>query len=271
MPDAGRVSYLVQTTLAVDEVEEIVQALRERFPQLSAPGSDDICYATTNRQRALRAVAHEADVVLVVGSRNSSNSNRLVEMAERMGTPAHLVDEASDIDLGWLAGAGTVAVTAGASAPTSLVDDVVVGTPRPRARRRRGTRGAAGGPPLHPAEGGAAVVSMPFRQSVRIGRYLAAQRLRGRKRFPLLVELEPLFACNLACAGCGKIQHPADDLRRRMPVEQAVDAMRECGAPMVSIAGGEPLMHPEIDRLVNELVARKKYVFLCTNAVLVRK
>jgi hopanoid biosynthesis associated radical SAM protein HpnH len=114
-------------------------------------------------------------------------------------------------------------------------------------------------------------MSMPLRQSVRIGSYLLRQRLRGRERFPLLVELEPLFACNLQCAGCGKIQHPADELRRRMPVQQALDAIEECGAPMVSIAGGEPLMHPEIDTLVNELVARKKFVFLCSNAVLVRK
>jgi hopanoid biosynthesis associated radical SAM protein HpnH len=114
-------------------------------------------------------------------------------------------------------------------------------------------------------------MSMPLRQSLRMAGYLVGQRLRGREKFPLLVELEPLFACNLACAGCGKIQHPADELRRRMPVEQAVAAMEECGAPMVSIAGGEPLMHPQIDKLVAELVARKKYVFLCTNAVLLRK
>ncbi|WP_020574849.1 4-hydroxy-3-methylbut-2-enyl diphosphate reductase [Actinopolymorpha alba] len=125
VPDANHVSYLVQTTLAVDEVDEILHALHERFPNLQAPGSDDICYATTNRQHALRSVAHEADVVLVVGSRNSSNSNRLVETATRMGTPAHLIDDASEIDLDWLAGAATVAVTAGASAPTSLVDEVV--------------------------------------------------------------------------------------------------------------------------------------------------
>ncbi len=114
-------------------------------------------------------------------------------------------------------------------------------------------------------------MSMPVRQSLKIGAYLMRQRLSGRTKFPLLVELEPLFACNLSCAGCGKIQHPADELRRRMPVEQALAAMDECGAPMVSIAGGEPLMHPQIDTLVNELVARKKYVFLCTNAVLLRK
>lgn len=114
-------------------------------------------------------------------------------------------------------------------------------------------------------------MSMPLRQSIRVGTYIAGQRIRRRKKYPLLVELEPLFACNLGCAGCGKIQHPADQLRRRMPVEQALDAMEECGAPMVSIAGGEPLMHPQIDEMVNTLVARKKYVYLCTNALLVRK
>jgi hopanoid biosynthesis associated radical SAM protein HpnH len=111
-------------------------------------------------------------------------------------------------------------------------------------------------------------MSMPLRQSLRVGRYLIEQKLRRRPYFPLLVELEPLFACNLKCAGCGKIQHPADVLKRRMPVEQAIGAIEECGAPMVSIAGGEPLMHPQIDTLVAELIKRRKYVFLCTNAAL---
>ncbi|MEO3819231.1 adenosyl-hopene transferase HpnH [Plantactinospora sp. B24E8] len=114
-------------------------------------------------------------------------------------------------------------------------------------------------------------MGMPLRQSMRIGRYLVGQKIRRRAHFPLLLELEPLFACNLACAGCGKIQHPADVLKRRMPVEQAVAAVEECGAPMVSIAGGEPLMHPDIDKMVDELVKRRKYVFLCTNAALLRK
>ena len=114
-------------------------------------------------------------------------------------------------------------------------------------------------------------MTMPLRQSLRIGAYILGRKLRRIRRFPLLVELEPLFACNLACAGCGKIQHPANVLRQRMPVEQAVAAVEECGAPMVSIAGGEPLMHPQIGRMVRELVARKKYVFLCTNALLIPK
>ena len=114
-------------------------------------------------------------------------------------------------------------------------------------------------------------MTMPLRQSLRIGAYLMRQKLARRDKFPLLVELEPLFACNLKCAGCGKIQQPHDVLKQRMPVEQALAAIEECGAPMVSIAGGEPLMHPQIEVLVAELIKRKKYVFLCTNALLIPK
>jgi hopanoid biosynthesis associated radical SAM protein HpnH len=112
---------------------------------------------------------------------------------------------------------------------------------------------------------------VPFRQNIRMGTYLARQRLARREKFPLLVELEPLFQCNLACAGCGKIQHPEHVLRRRMSVEQAVGAIEESGAPMVSIAGGEPLIHPEIHEIAGELVARKRFVYLCTNAILMER
>jgi 4-hydroxy-3-methylbut-2-enyl diphosphate reductase len=125
VPDPDRVSYLTQTTLAVDETADILAVLRERFPNLRGPGSDDICYATTNRQRALSAVAADADLVLVIGSANSSNSVRLVELARRAGTPAHLIDDASDIRPEWLADVETVGLTAGASAPPHLVDEVV--------------------------------------------------------------------------------------------------------------------------------------------------
>src|ERR1700726_4135320 len=114
-------------------------------------------------------------------------------------------------------------------------------------------------------------MAMPLRLSLRMGSYLLQQKLGRHDKFPLLVELEPLFACNLKCAGCGKIQEPASMLKQRMPVEQAIAAIEECGAPMVSIAGGEPLMHPQIDVLVSELIKRKKYVFLCTNALLLPK
>jgi 4-hydroxy-3-methylbut-2-en-1-yl diphosphate reductase len=123
--DPSRVAYTMQTTLAVDEAEEIAGILRERFPALSAPRTDDICYATTNRQRAVRAIAGEVDLVLVVGSPNSSNSLRLVEVAQREGVPAYLVDDVSDIDLRWLGGTRRLGITAGASAPPHLVDQIV--------------------------------------------------------------------------------------------------------------------------------------------------
>jgi 4-hydroxy-3-methylbut-2-enyl diphosphate reductase len=123
--DATRVSYAMQTTLAVDEAEEVAQVLRDRFPDLRGPGRDDICYATTNRQQALRGIAAGSDLVLVVGSTNSSNSLRLVEVAEREGVRAHLVDDAGDVDLAWLAGVRRIGITAGASAPPHLVDELV--------------------------------------------------------------------------------------------------------------------------------------------------
>jgi 4-hydroxy-3-methylbut-2-enyl diphosphate reductase len=123
--DHSRVAYTMQTTLAVDEAEEIVRVLRERFPALSAPRTDDICYATTNRQRAARAIARQVDLMLVVGSPNSSNSVRLVEVAQREGAPAHLVEDVSEIDLRALAGRTRLGITAGASAPPHLVDEIV--------------------------------------------------------------------------------------------------------------------------------------------------
>ena len=124
-PDPAKVAYLMQTTLAEDEAAGIAGALRDRFPGARAPGSDDICYATTNRQHAARAVAADADLVLVAGSANSSNSVRLVETAQRAGSPAHLIDGPSDIELGWLAGVSTIGLTAGASAPPAVVQDIV--------------------------------------------------------------------------------------------------------------------------------------------------
>jgi 4-hydroxy-3-methylbut-2-en-1-yl diphosphate reductase len=123
--DPGKVAYLMQTTLSIDEARGISGALLERFPDVKGPGSDDICYATTNRQLAVRAIAAESDVVLVAGSTNSSNSKRLVETAERAGTPAYLIDGPEDIELGWLAGASVVGLTAGASAPPAVVGQII--------------------------------------------------------------------------------------------------------------------------------------------------
>ncbi len=115
----------MQTTLAMDEAMEVVDVLRERFPMIQSAPTEDICYATTNRQQAVLAVAAESDVVIVVGSKNSSNSVRLVEVCQRAGTPAYLVDDASEIAPAWLRGAATVGLTAGASAPPHLVDEVI--------------------------------------------------------------------------------------------------------------------------------------------------
>ena len=111
-------------------------------------------------------------------------------------------------------------------------------------------------------------MSVPLSQMWAVASYVLGQRLRGRRRYPLVLMLEPLFRCNLACAGCGKIQYPPQILRKHLSVEQCLRAVEECGAPMVSIPGGEPLMYPEIGRLVRELVLRRKYVYLCTNALL---
>lgn len=110
-------------------------------------------------------------------------------------------------------------------------------------------------------------MSVPFGQAWTVATYVLRQKLRGRKRYPLVLMLEPLFRCNLECAGCGKIQFPKEILKRQLTPEECWQAADECGAPVVSIPGGEPLLHPEIDRIVEGLVARRKYVYLCTNAL----
>ena len=125
VPDPGRVSYLSQTTLSVDETNEIIAVLRERFPDIQGPPRDDICYATQNRQDAVKELAGRADVLLVIGSDNSSNSNRLVEVSRAMGTPAYLIDDETEVEETWLDGAQAVGVTSGASAPEWLVDRVL--------------------------------------------------------------------------------------------------------------------------------------------------
>ncbi|XBS70499.1 4-hydroxy-3-methylbut-2-enyl diphosphate reductase [Acerihabitans sp. KWT182] len=123
--DEANLTFMTQTTLSVDDTSEVIDALRERFPLIIGPRKDDICYATTNRQEAVRDLAAEADVVLVVGSKNSSNSNRLAELAQRAGKPAYLIDTEADIQESWLRDMETVGVTAGASAPDVLVKAVI--------------------------------------------------------------------------------------------------------------------------------------------------
>jgi hopanoid biosynthesis associated radical SAM protein HpnH len=114
-------------------------------------------------------------------------------------------------------------------------------------------------------------LGVPLLQGLKVGRYLAAQKLRGKKRYPLVLMLEPLYLCNLACAGCGKIDYPKEILQKRVSLEDALHAVDECGAPMVSIPGGEPLIHKEMPQIVAGIVARKKFVYLCTNAILLSK
>lgn len=114
-------------------------------------------------------------------------------------------------------------------------------------------------------------MGIPFKQQLKVGAYILKQRLMGNKRYPLVLMLEPLFQCNLACAGCGKIDYPADILKKRISVEEALRAADECGAPIVSIPGGEPLIHDQMPEIVNGLIAKKKFVYLCTNAILLEK
>ncbi|EPE4836940.1 4-hydroxy-3-methylbut-2-enyl diphosphate reductase [Yersinia enterocolitica] len=123
--DENNLCFMTQTTLSVDDTSAVIDALHRRFPKIIGPRKDDICYATTNRQEAVRNLANDADVVLVVGSKNSSNSNRLAELAQRMGKPAYLIDSAADIQESWLQNAKCIGVTAGASAPDILVQQVI--------------------------------------------------------------------------------------------------------------------------------------------------
>src|SRR6202522_619663 len=114
-------------------------------------------------------------------------------------------------------------------------------------------------------------MAVPVSQMWTTASYVISQRLKGRKRYPFVLMLEPLLRCNLACAGCGKIQYPAHVLKKQLSPEECFRAVDECGAPMVSIPGGEPLMHPQIAEIVKGLVARKKYIYLCTNALLLKE
>lgn len=114
-------------------------------------------------------------------------------------------------------------------------------------------------------------MAVTLRQAVKVGTYVFKQKLKGNKRYPLVLMLEPLFRCNLACVGCGKIQYPGDILKKNMSPQDAFKAIEECGAPIVTIAGGEPLLHPEIDVIVNGMIKRKKFVYLCSNAILLEK
>ena len=114
-------------------------------------------------------------------------------------------------------------------------------------------------------------MGIPLIQQIRVGSYILKQKILRKKKYPLVLMLEPLFRCNLACAGCGKIDYPKEILNQRLSTQECIDSVEECGAPIVSIPGGEPLIHKEMPEIVSELVKRKKFVYLCTNAVLMEK
>ena len=284
------VAYVTQTTLSVDDTRSIIEALQRRFTDITGPETRDICYATQNRQSAVRDLAKLVDVILVVGAQNSSNSNRLREIGSESGIPSYLIADGSELDANWVKDAKVVGITAGASAPDVLVDDVIQALRRLRNVEVSTLDGRQENIEFRlPAElmtesGQCPVglrqsrkkkrdqdVAIPFFKEMRLGAYLLKQKVMGRKRYPLVLMLEPLFRCNLACIGCGKIDYPDAILNRRMSVQECLDAADECGAPMVAIPGGEPLIHREIGEIVAGLVARKKFVSLCTNALLLEK
>lgn len=283
LPADTPVAYITQTTLSVDDTKDIISALQARFTDIQGPDIRDICYATQNRQSAVRDLSKLVDVILVVGAANSSNSNRLREIGTEAGVASYLIADGSALNPEWLKDARTVGVTAGASAPEVLVDDVIeamrrigpvkVSVPGPRGKHRIPASGRTGCELTHPnfKPRKKLVMAIPFFKEMRIGGYLIKQKLLGRKRYPLVLMLEPLFRCNLACVGCGKIDYPDAILNRRMTAQECWDAADECGAPMVAIPGGEPLIHKEIGEIVRGLVARKKFVSLCTNALLLEK
>ena len=230
----------------------------------------------------MRELAKVADVILVVGAKNSSNSNRLCEIGREEGVPSYLIADGSELDPEWVRGKKVVGLTAGASAPERLVEDVIEALGAHRARRSRPDgrqERTYRVPPAGRAEersrpGGVGTendVGIPVQQAARIGAYVMKQHLTGKKRYPLVLMLEPLFRCNLACAGCGKIDYPDEILNQRLSYQECMDAIDECGAPAVSIAGGEPLLHREMPQIVQGFLERNKFVILCTNALLLTK
>ncbi len=253
------------------KASQIAGAITERFPAATGPGSDDICYASTNRQQAVQAVARESDLVLVAGSANSSNSRRLVEMAERAGTTAYLVDSA-EIELGWLAGASTIETYRRGVGTSAIVDQILAALSGLGTVKTKDVVVAT------------ETVQFGLPKELRRSQACRCARACGSGSYLMGQKIAPQGKVSAArragAAVClqsevrGLRQDPAASqpaFKQRMPVEQAIAAIEECGAPMVSIAGGEPLMHPQIDVIVEELIKRKKFVFLCTNALLIPK
>ena len=170
VPDERKLAYISQTTLSVDETRTIIARLRERFPHITGPRTDDICYATTNRQLAVRQLAEQCDLVLVIGSKNSSNSNRLVDVARDLGTASHLIDGADQVQEEWLEGARVVGISSGASAPEAARGAARGLLPRARHHGRLGVRGPARGRAVHAAEADPAGDHRRRRRLIRRGR-----------------------------------------------------------------------------------------------------
>src|SRR5215468_8341685 len=293
IPTDSPVAYVTQTTLSVDDTRGIIAALERRFSDIIGPDIKDICYATQNRQTAVRELSGLVDVILVVGATNSSNSNRLREIGAEAGVPSYLIADGSALNPDWVR-MRTWSVSRPARRRRkcwSKTSSTSCGSSgRSKWRRCRGGRRpwnsacpwsshSRGHRNRHHRKNGAlftnsehgSIMAVPYFKEMRLSAYLIKQKLLGRKRYPLVLMLEPLFRCNLACAGCGKIDYPDAILNRRMSVQECLDAVDECGAPMVAIPGGEPLIHKDIGEIVKGLVARKKFVSLCTNALLLEK
>ncbi|KAG5722406.1 hypothetical protein E4T56_gene23, partial [Termitomyces sp. T112] len=199
----------------------VIAALHERFADVAGPDVSDICYATQNRQNAVRALVEECDALIVVGAANSSNSNRLRDVALALGKPAWLVGDASEVSIDWLDGVERLGVTAGASAPEELVEDVIATI----ALSRKITVSELDGIrenvsfSLPAALRRAAPLSLPLGPALRIAGHAISSQIKGGK-YPLVLMLEPLLRCNLACPGCGKIDYPDAILNRRLSVEE---------------------------------------------------
>ena len=194
--DPSKVAYVTQTTLSVDDTRDIIEALRRRFPDITGPDVKDICYATQNRQHAVPELAARVDMLLVVGARNSSNSDRLREIGSESGIPSYLIDDAQSLDPAWLEGVVTVGVTAGASAPEKLVQDLIdrlgdFGTVvveelarEPKSTCNSNYRVSWQQPSSARVNMGKNIVAIPAMQQLRVGAYILGKRLRGVENIP---------------------------------------------------------------------------------------
>ena len=233
--DPDKVAYISQTTLSVDETQAIIDRLRERFPAIIGPRTDDICYATTNRQAAVKQLARESDLVLVIGSRNSSNSNRLVEVAREHGADSYLIDNETQVHEEWLEGKRVVGITSGRQRARGARPAAGRVLPQPRHRGRPGARGGPGGRPLHapeghpPGDGGRRRLSPSPPGRRRCARWSSPTCTSARR--PSATSCEPRApraAADAAAADCDRLVLLGDLLElRHGPERDALAAARE--------------------------------------------